>query len=146
RRDTYFAPIDGKKGKPETLISLSHLVDEVLAPCGGRNLLLVDACRDVYDPNKGKGIGGKHVSLTGPTAVLFSCSSAEKSWEADDVRHGVFTHAVLEVLREGQSAGKPVTWRGLVAGVEGRMGSEEYRKRIPDGQTQTPVLASGQVP
>jgi formylglycine-generating enzyme required for sulfatase activity len=146
RREAFFAPVDGNKGKPDTLVSLGHLVNDVLAPCGGRNLLLVDACREIYDPNKGRGIGGRSVSLTGQTAVLFSCSTGELSFEADEVKHGVFTHAVLEVAKEVREAGRPLSWAGLIARVEERMGTDAVKKLIPAGQTQTPVLAAGQVP
>ncbi len=146
KREAFFAPVDGKKGKAETLIGLGYLVNDVLAPCGGRNLLLVDACREVYDPNKGKGIGGQSVSLTGQTAVLFSCSTTEQSWEAAAVMHGVFTYAVLEAVKESREAGKPLSWSGLVSRVEEKMGDDGVKQFIPTGKTQTPVLAAGQVP
>jgi formylglycine-generating enzyme required for sulfatase activity len=146
KRETFFAPADGKKGKADTLVGLTHLVDDVLAPCGGRNLLLVDACREVYDPNKGKGFDGRHLSLTGQTAILFSCSSTERSWESAEVKHGVFTQAVLEVMAEGIKEGKSLSWAGLVAGVEGKMTSDEYRKLLPESQTQTPVVRAAEVP
>ena len=146
RRDVFFAPTDGKKGQADTLVSLTHLVDDVLAPSGGRSLLLVDACREVYDAKKGKGFDRKHVSLTGETAILFSCSSAETSLEVGgDVKHGVFTHAVLEVLGDGIKEGKSVSWTGLVAGVKGKMTSDDFRTLLK-GETQTPVLASAQMP
>lgn len=146
KREAFFAPVDGKKGKAETLIGLGYLVNDVLAPCGGRNLLLVDACREVYNPNKGKGIGGQSVSLMGQTAVLFSCSTTEQSWEAAAVKHGVFTYAVLEVVKESREAGKPLSWSGLVSRVEEKMGEDGVKQFIPTGKTQTPVLAAGQVP
>ncbi|MBY0460061.1 MAG: caspase family protein, partial [Gemmataceae bacterium] len=59
--DPYFVPADGMSNKPNTLVSISHLVDDVLAPHGARNLLLVDACRDIADPNKGKGVEGQDI-------------------------------------------------------------------------------------
>ncbi len=150
RREAFFVPADGKKGKANigTLVSLSHLVDDILGPCGGRNLLLVDACREIYDPNKGKGVGGQSVSLTGQTAMLFSCSSGEQSWESSDakIQHGVFTHAVLSVMRETRDRGEELYWSDLVSQTEKRMRSGTVRGLIPEGKTQTPVLAAGQVP
>jgi formylglycine-generating enzyme required for sulfatase activity len=147
REDAFFCPVDAKRNDPKTLVSLSHLLDEVLAPCGSRNLLLVDACRDIADPNKGrKGVEGRDMALKGETAVLFNCGRGEKSWENKDLGHGVFTHAVLRGLR-GEAATKGVvTWSSLVSHVQEEMASEEFRKLIPEGYTQTPIPTSGQLP
>ncbi|MBY0457379.1 MAG: caspase family protein, partial [Gemmataceae bacterium] len=146
RWDAFFVPVNGRKADPKTLVNLGHLVNDVLAECGGRNLLLVDACRELYQPNKGKGVGAGSVTLAGQSAILFSCSAKEQSWEAETVKHGVFTHAVLEVIADAKKAGKPLNWSGLVARVEEKMGEDAFKKLIPEGKTQTPVLAAGQVP
>jgi sulfatase modifying factor 1 len=41
---------------------------------------------------------------------------------------------------------KPLSWSGLVAGVEGKMGDEKVKKQTLAGKTQTPVLVTGQIP
>jgi formylglycine-generating enzyme required for sulfatase activity len=147
REDAFFCPVDGKPNDPGTLVSLSRLLDKVLAPCGGRNLLLVDACRDIADPNKGsKGVEGRDMALKGETAVLFSCGRGEKSWENKGLGHGVFTHAVLKGLRGEAARNGVVTWSSLVLHVQEEMASEEFRKLIPAGYTQTPIPTSGQLP
>jgi formylglycine-generating enzyme len=141
----FFCPKDAKRNDPATLINLSHVLDDLLSPCGSTNLLLVDACRDIADPNKGKGVEGHDMALKGPTAVLFSCARGEKSWENKDVRHGVFTHAVLQCLR-ARGAQQEVTWSALVNQVEEFMASAEFKKLLPEGYTQTPIPTSGQLP
>jgi formylglycine-generating enzyme required for sulfatase activity len=147
REDAFFCPVDALRNRPATLLGLTHLLDDVLAPRGCRSLLLVDACRDIFDPNKGsKGVEGRDMALKGETAVLFSCGRGEKSWESKEAGHGVFTHAVLRGLREGAARKGEVTWSALVADVQDEMASEEFRKLIPAGYTQTPIPTSGQMP
>src|SRR5436305_2656237 len=54
KEDGFFCPVDAIKDDPESELSLSFVLDDVLAKQGGRNLLLVDACRDVpQDPGRG---------------------------------------------------------------------------------------------
>jgi formylglycine-generating enzyme required for sulfatase activity len=141
----FFCPLDAKHNDPATLLNLSHVLDDLLAPCGSTNLLLVDACRDIADPNKGKGVEGHDMALKGPTAVLFSCARGEKSWENKDVRHGVFTHAILKSLR-ARGERREVTWTSLVDQVQEEMASAEFKKMLPEGYNQTPIPTSGQLP
>jgi formylglycine-generating enzyme required for sulfatase activity len=146
RDDSFFCPADGKPNKPETLVSISHLVDDLLAPCGSRNLLLIDACRDIADPNKGKGVEGRDMALKGETAVLFSCARGERSYENADLRHGLFTNAVLKALKGTGTGAGVVTWSSLTLAVEEEMDGEAFRKLLPSGATQTPVPTRGQLP
>jgi formylglycine-generating enzyme required for sulfatase activity len=146
REDAFFCPVDAIRTKPATLESLSRVLDEELAPYGGRNLLLVDACREIADPNKGKGIEGRDIALKGETAVLFSCGRGEKSWESRDLKHGVFTYAVLKGLKGDAERNGVVTWTSLVDAVQEEMSSDDFKKLIPDGYTQTPIPTSGQLP
>ncbi len=146
KEDAFFVPVDGKPNQAGTLVSISHLVDDLLAPCGSRNLLLVDACRDIADPNKGRGVEGRDMALKGETAVLFSCGRGEKSWENADLKHGVFTHAVLKGLRGDAARGGVVTWSGLVTHVQDEMASEGFKAILPKGFEQTPIPTSGQLP
>jgi formylglycine-generating enzyme required for sulfatase activity len=142
----FFCPVNAKRNDPNSLVSLSHLLDDLLAPTGGRNLLLVDACRDIAEPNKGKGIEGRDMALRGETAVLFSCGRGERSWENADLKHGLFTHAVLRGLRGDAARNGVVTWSALVNSVREEMASDEFRKLVPAGFTQTPIPTSGQLP
>lgn len=133
-------------GRPATQVSISRLVDDVLAPHGATNLVLIDACRDFSNPNRGRGVEGRDLSLKGQTAVLFSCGRGERSFENDDLKHGVFTHAVLTGLRGAGTGGGVVTWSSLTTHVEEALASEAYAKLLPNGLTQTPVATRGQLP
>jgi uncharacterized caspase-like protein len=102
REDGFFCPVDAIANRPETMVSLSTLTDDWLA-AGGRNLLLLDACRaGLVDRDRGvreRGIQGRFVTLPEDTAILFSCRAGQSAEERDDLRHGVFTFGVLEALR-----------------------------------------------
>ena len=127
------------------LVNLSRLLDDVLAPYGARNLVLVDACRGIGGKNKGKGVEGRDVTLKGETAVLFSCSRGEKSFESKDIKHGLFTWAVLKGLRGEATKGDVITWSSLTLHVEEAMASDEFKKLLPAGDTQTPIPTRGQL-
>jgi len=124
QQDAFFCPFGCDKSNQATLVSLSALVDRLGNK--GTNLVLVDACRD--DPRKsfqGDELQGK---LPARTAVLFSCSAGQASFETNRMYsqqtgfdpkstegHGVFMYHILEGLR-GQAQNKKgeVTWNGLV--------------------------------
>src|SRR5262249_46808484 len=120
--DAFYCPVDAVKGEPKTLFSLSYLIDEVLATKGGKNLVIVDACRDApSDPTRGAGgVQGRRMELPEDTAVFFSCSAGQRSYESEKAGggHGVFTHCLLEGL-QGQAAqpNGDLTWSGLVRHV-----------------------------
>jgi hypothetical protein len=122
QEDGFYCPVDAVVNEPGSMISLSHLTDEVLRNWGGRNLLLVDACRDgVVDRDRGirsRGIQGRVVALPEDTAILFSCRAGQKSDERDALRHGVFSFGVLEALRGIEGV---VTWGALVDRVQNRV-------------------------
>jgi formylglycine-generating enzyme required for sulfatase activity len=106
------------------MVSLSYLTDDLLAKWGGKNLVLLDACRDgVVDLDKGvraRGVQGRVVSLPEGTAILFSCASRQTSLERDELRHGVFAYSVLETLR-AEAANGIITWSALVDRVQNRV-------------------------
>jgi hypothetical protein len=119
--DGFYCPIDAALGNADTMLSLSHLTDDVLQTWGGKNLVLVDACRDIVDTDRGvraRGVQGRVVSLPEGTAVLFSCAAGQQSLERNDLKHGVFTYGVLEALRAPDAA---VTWGSLVDRVQNRV-------------------------
>ncbi|MCA9092972.1 MAG: SUMF1/EgtB/PvdO family nonheme iron enzyme [Planctomycetaceae bacterium] len=145
KNDAFYCPVDAVMGEPESLVSLSLLIDDVLARKGGRNLVLVDACRDLpKDASRGiKGVQGRSISLPEETAVFFSCRQGQQSYENQNAGggHGVFTHCVLEGLRGKASINDAVTWSSLVNFVENSMVTEEVRRFLPEGRRQEPLLA-----
>jgi sulfatase modifying factor 1 len=125
QEDGFYCPADAVVNEPGSMISLSYLTDQVLRNWGGRNLLLVDACRDgIVDRDRGvrsRGIQGRVVALPEDTAILFSCRAGQKSDERDALKHGVFTYAILEALRDAQQTNRDLTWDWLVASTKDTM-------------------------
>jgi len=143
KSQSYYCPVDAVANQPETQFSLSHLVDDILAPNVGRKLILVDACRDVpASASRGrgqKGIEGRVVALPEGTGIFFSCSAGQTSFERDELGHGVFTWCVLEGLRGKAVVEGELDWNYLVAYASRRMTHPEMTK-YTHGQ-QVPIQA-----
>ena len=137
-KDTFFAPIDGKKKEPKTLLNVGEVLDKV-GGCGCRTLVLADMCRDIFDPNKGKGLDTDNLKLPKNAAVLFGCESTQQSFVNTDLKHSLFTYAVLEVMKEANTRGEPLLWSELVSGVEKKFGSDQFKKLMGDDRQQSPV-------
>src|SRR5271165_5955359 len=124
RDDGFYCPVSAVLNEPDTMVSLSFLTDDLLAKWGGKNLVLLDACRDgVVDNDKrvrARGVQGRVVSLPEGTAILFSCASGQTSLERDELKHGVFAYSVLETLRAEAGSGV-ITWSALVDRVQNRV-------------------------
>lgn len=136
--EPYFCPVDAVADDPKTLFSLNHLIDDLLDKKGGRNMVLVDACREAI---ASKGVQGKNVRLPNNTAVFFGCSAGQRSYESQTLGdgHGLFTYCVLESLKRLGGREKEVTWSGLVHEVEELMADDEVKERVPLGWKQTPL-------
>ena len=118
--EAFFCPSDAVSLQPTTLIGMTELL-QILGAKGGKNLVLVDACRD--DPSRG-GIGvagnaGRHIPAN--TAVLFSCAARQRSFEThlmfgpnSPKGHGIFFHRILTGLRgDAKNDHGEVTWDRL---------------------------------
>jgi Leucine-rich repeat (LRR) protein len=138
RKETFFAPIDGKRGDTKTLINVGEVLAKVGA-CGCRTLILADMCREIYDPNKGKGLDTDNLRLPRNAAVLFGCESSQQSFVNEELKHSLFTYAVLEVMRESNRRGEPLSWSKLVHEVEQRFESPRFQRLMGEGVRQTPV-------
>ncbi len=139
--DHFFCPCDAHDTDSKTWISISTLIKEIESESGSeRNLILVDACRD--NPSRGRGVDGKGMSLNrDAVAVLFASSYNEQAYEPDELRHGLFTHFVLEGLSgAAKNFDNEVTWDSLVDYVKGRVErtSNELRLRNKIAGTQRP--------
>jgi hypothetical protein len=121
--DGFYCPVDAVLNEPETMISVNRLANDTLYKRGGKNIVLVDACRDgIVDlDRRARGIQGRLVSLRPGTAILFSCSEGQTSIERDSLRHGVFSYGLLEVLRRFDGSGGPLTWGFLADSVMKRV-------------------------
>ena len=129
--DAFYCPYGCDTSDIRSLVSLTGIAKS-LGP-KGVNLVMVDACRN--DPRKGakSGITGNVIKeLPANTAILFSCSNGQRSWETTEMfgagsrkGHGVFFYHVLEGLR-GQASDRDgdVTWNGLVNYVQKNVNSK----------------------
>src|SRR5262249_10834644 len=107
----------------------------------GMKVLLVDACRDDPDADRGtRGINGSQ-ALPPPqgVAALFSCGAGQKSFENAKLQHGVFFYHVIKGLAgEAANPKKNVTFASL-AGYVNEAVPEWVQKHIPGG-SQSPNM------
>jgi formylglycine-generating enzyme required for sulfatase activity len=142
---SFYCPVDAVFNHSETQVSITQLLDDILAPNVGRKLLIVDACRNV-PTNRSRGVEGRVVSLPEGTGVLFSCSAGQTSFEQDELGHGLFTHCLLEGLRGAAATTRgDLVWSRLVTHVDERMQDADITRFMPQQQLQVPI-ASGAVP
>jgi TPR repeat protein len=144
----FFCPVDALPNKPESMVSLNALISAT-EPRGVTALFLIDACRELTDPNRGTrgGVQGNKVTLRKNTAVLFACGQGQLSHQSEKAAggHGLFTFAVLKTIRSNMAGGGKVSWSQLVTGVEESFQSDEFRRLLPEGRVQTPVEAKGEL-
>jgi tetratricopeptide (TPR) repeat protein len=144
--ERYFCPFDAVWNKPDTLVPLLRVFEQIGRCQARRKLLLVDACRN--DPlAETRGQEGnkkaivKEFSLSVPEAgdfvALLSCDKGQSSWEDSRLRHGVFFHYVIMGLA-GEAAERDgtVTLDGLVKYV--RQNVKDHVKKEFDAE-QSPI-------
>ena len=133
---SYFCPYDanpserdGKLVKPESLLSIGEILEQLRESGIGQKLLLVDACRNdpqVHGGRRGGGVTQVDVAtLPQQTGVLLSCAQGEFSFESKSFGngHGAFFYEVIEGLNgAARDEDGEVTWESLRSFV---------RKRVP---------------
>jgi WD40 repeat protein len=124
--------------QPETTGLTSEELYAKLAAIPCRKLVLFDACHSgmAADPARLLTPGGQ-----GPT-VIAACDRSQQSWEDPDLRHGLFTFAVLEALGRGFTTAD--------ANGDGQLDANELflytRKRMPQLLQQIKRKPHQQVP
>jgi formylglycine-generating enzyme len=138
--EDFFCPVEAVDGDASTMLKIATLTDDILRRNGGRNLLLIDACRDNPTEKRKKGGGGRFKGVSGRgdmtfplnTAVLFACAEGQQSLERDDLKHSVFTLSVIEALQSGKTS-----WLVL---------ADYVQTRVPElSEQQTPIVV-GRMP
>jgi formylglycine-generating enzyme required for sulfatase activity len=105
----YFCPVDCRVTDRATLLPIPDVYAQ-LQRCRARTkLLLVDACRNdpFLEGSRGLPEVGGLSTLTDPHAsrvpegtwALYSCDRGERSYEDEDLGHGIFFHFAVEALR-----------------------------------------------
>ena len=141
-RESFFCPVDAQQDDSETMLSIGWLLDEIDRRGGGRNLVLVDACRE--DPARSRGMNGSVVkTLPEGVAVLFGCRAGQQTFETRNAGggHGVFFHYVLEGLRgKAKNEDGDVTWSRLTDYVSRKVHREAPKLVGNANIQQTPNL------
>ncbi|MGQ0774140.1 MAG: caspase family protein [Pseudonocardiales bacterium] len=101
----YLLPIDCVRDAIEdTALRFDSVVRYLGAAAAPHVVLFLDACRNVVDAGKSVGTALLHVdvqALCPPGVVSFcSCRPGAVSYEADDIRSGIFTEALCAALGE----------------------------------------------
>jgi hypothetical protein len=95
-------------------LALEDLQQQLQETGAARRILWVDACRNQPGKSVADARSFANFQAAAGTRILFSTKAGKLSYENDDLRHGVFTHFLIEGLRGG-AAGHDglVTFRDL---------------------------------
>ena len=126
-----------------------ELLEEETRKCGCDRVFMLDACRsDFLTGTKGADTTTKDLcpishmvpkvaDATGAFYVLRSCSRYEHAFEIDKKQHGLFTLAMMEVIRESKNAGSQLLFNDMLREtVEERM--SQIARNVGLSVVQTP--------
>lgn len=122
----YFCAYQTKLADPKTMVAIDDVIAALNKSAATTKILLVDACRNTLAraPRPREDAVTDLPTVTGrdgtATIAYFSCDKGEKSWEVDELKHGVFFAQVIDAL--GGSADTypdgQVTWGEMVDYVQ----------------------------
>jgi TPR repeat protein len=142
---SFFCPCDARprSGKTldelkKTMIPLGELFKTMDESGAGTRLILVDACRnEVKGEARNIDVDSLPSTKKG-TAVLMSCKSGERAFEAEQFKHGVFFYHVIRGIKgEAKNKRGEVTWASLSEHVIDKV-TEDVPVVIGKGAKQTP--------
>ena len=126
-----------------------ELLEEETRKCGCDRVFMLDACRsDFLTGTRGADTTTKDLcpilhmvpkaaDATGAFYVLRSCSRYEHAFEIDKKQHGLFTLAMMEVIRESKNAGSQLLFNDMLREtVEERM--SQIARNVGLSVVQTP--------
>ncbi len=153
---SFFCPTDARlddtnyaRETSPTLINLTDLFRRLGECEAGVKFLIMDACRNDVEGkdkprprsvrSKSRNLDLGTLTLPEGTLGMFSCRRNQVSWEVPRLKHGAFSHFLLEGLRGGARDPRTgeVTWSQLAEYVARQMESEVPRL-VGDGAVQTP--------
>jgi hypothetical protein len=100
----YFCPVDANVHDAKTLIDINQIIEGIVQSGTENNLLLIDACRNAV-ARSAIGFKDSSISIPSKIAIIYAAEYGKSSFESHLIKHGVFTHFLLEGL-QGQAAGK----------------------------------------
>lgn len=151
----YLLPIEASDmALEDTAVSVDVVVKRLRATGSRRVVMLIDACRNEMPTGKGiHGIGANTKSVVEEIddglAVVFSCSSRERSFEIDsaNVQQSSFTHCLLDAIKNphlntvGEVAAHLEREVKVLNGKHGLRPQLPYLLARPDELKQLPVFA-----
>jgi len=102
----YLLPIEASPfNLKHTGIKVEDIADE-LRGTGCKNIVMfIDACRELNPGEKGVvSIGDDSAEALKRAGIVtfFSCKPRDKSYEIEDLKHGAFTHCILQAIDKGE--------------------------------------------
>jgi hypothetical protein len=95
-------------------LALEDLQQQLQETGAARRILWIDACRNQPGKSVADARSFANFQAAAGTRILFSTKAGKLSYENDDLRHGVFTHFLIEGLRGGAAGNDGlVTFRDL---------------------------------
>ncbi len=95
-------------------LALEDLQQQLQDTGAARRILWIDACRNQPGKSVADARSFANFQAAAGTRILFSTKAGKLSYENDDLRHGVFTHFLIEGLRGGAAGNDGlVTFRDL---------------------------------
>ena len=114
------------------------------------SLMILDACRN--DPSRGRGDQDNRLDDTAMAnltpsapvaaqeknrATLFACSTGERSYEAEEIKHGYFTYWLTQGIKKAAAPDGKVTLQTMYSFVQKEVPQATQRDL---GKSQVPVL------
>jgi hypothetical protein len=131
---------------PGSCINYNDLRNALETKNPRRVLLIVDACRNLYEGKAlgGSGFGESEGSREPQFAELRSCQPKERSMEAAELKGGVFTHFLLQGLAGAAAEAQTgnVTFKSLSAYVRGQV-RQYVRQKYEDQQNPIGFSTTG---
>ena len=139
REESFFCPVDADPTGPQSWFPLAEFLQKLSQKSGSfNNLVLYDA--SLSNPARGHMLDSSQVrQLPAGMAVLFASSAGQQSFEADALKHSVFSYFVIRGLEGEADADQDgqILFSELVAYVQSQV-SKYVRKNW--GARQVPVL------
>lgn len=103
REEPFFCPVDAHKSDVKTLLNMNDVLKNIKEQsASSNNIILIDACRESLDKGGKGGLDGDTIdTLSSKMILFFAAQSGHRSWESHRLRHGIFTHYILEGLGGG---------------------------------------------
>ena len=131
KEDAFFCPVDAHQSKHARWISIGEFTKELSLATGcNNNLILIDACRE----NRFKGVDGRNVDLLrNNMSIFYACSYGETAQEDPNLKHGVFTHFILEAMHGlSKNSYGEVTWNSMAGYVQRNVSSYTEEDQRPN--------------